>query len=381
MGFSSSPAFGPAGSTGRRVVRVSSKHATPELPLLEEAATELAALDEFQLLPASAVDTEGFGAAWTPVTAIPPSPEEAEEGSSSASDDWTPDAREGEASLTFAPPAAAVEAAALVRDGEPPAEEMPASDLQAIEVAGQIAPGSYVPMWCRALPAGDGQTTMIVPVADGWMDLACLQPEHVAHGVTKLWCWVQQDTSGQVMVVPCLATEADVLQHQGHLYDSTDAVLHAIGEATAAEPSAPAWSGGQRQPCGATTLCIEGLPAAMTQEEFLEVLDREDCSGLYDFVFLPAPGPSDRKALVNFSMPSGAAALADRLQGRCRVGGQDAAAGGCQASLSRAPQGLDALVAAFSDSPENAPEVREELRPQLFEGGWPKPVPAGRSRP
>lgn len=388
MGIPSSPHFGPRMQS--RGVYVNSKHATPELPLLEEAASELACLDELQLLPASVVDLQRSDS--TPTTAIPASPE-AEDSDDSYGEACEWPHEPSQHLVAAAEKAAQEEQAKQGEKTQKPLEQeaaaaAAAAALAPVPVAGGCSEG-YVAMWCRMCTLEDGQM-MVVPFADGAGEEL---PEGVSAGqaagsIMKLWCWAQPTEGGAMMVVPCTGKGLDA---DPQIAESPEPAESPCSKAVDLEHGPvrplgsyePEWNKGPYWPFNAapTTLSITGLPEELVQEDLIEALDREELSGLYDFVFLPPktqPRDADRKAVVNFARHEHALACAARLHGRTSWGG--AGRGECQVSWSLPVQGLDALVQVFRDAPENDPEVEEESRPQLFEGGWPKLLPRRSAR-
>jgi len=351
MGIPSSPHFGSAW-TGREFV--GSKHQSPELPLLEEAASELACLDELQLLPASVVELKRTDS--TPTTAIPASPHvEDFDDSGEEAAEWTP--------VTARDEAGRAEQGAQPRAGARAA-------LAPIDMPAPVAEGLCA-MWCRMEAAAAG--TLVTPVADA--SGGDNPPPSLAEAlgcVVKLWCWVQRDSEGALMVVPCtgkgLGASPDLAEASGR----SDAESACAPLAPPCGSYEPEWKSGPYWPFNAapTTLCATGLPDSITQEDLVEVLDREEFSGFYDFVFLPAApeqGQSQRKALINFTRHEYAVAFASRLQGRTSWG---AAGRGdcCQVDWSMPLQGLDALVQVHCGARRGAEE-----QPALFADGWPRP--------
>mmetsp|Transcript_94281 Transcript_94281/g.184868 ORF Transcript_94281/g.184868 Transcript_94281/m.184868 type:complete len:393 (+) Transcript_94281:142-1320(+) len=384
MGFSSSPGFRPRAGI---VVRVTSKHATPELPLLEGAASELAGLDDVQLLPAAAIDAEGFlveadfdddaVAAPTPATAVPASPEDEEDAFSAGASEGSEEL--ADASEVWTASTRAAEDAVAARGCCSEAAD-------SIRVAAGIgAEGGYVAMWCR-MYANEQGDFIVQPLADGALDASEVQAQQESGpgSVAKLWCWAQPQQGGTT-VVPCTAQMPMPV-----VYSVDESSEGQTPPQLAAVNVPPRWRDmtksdrgrfGMRECSAATTLVLGGLPDEMTQEELLEVLDRMELSGLYDFVFLPPlvadagkPSSAPRVAHVNFSAPEHATNAAELLRGRERFGCRAAAPGGCQVSCPSDMQGLTALTKAFRDSPENAPHLEDELRPQLFVSGWPEPL-------
>lgn len=134
---------------------------TPELPLLQEAASELACLDEVQPLPASVVDLKR--SCLTPTTAFPASPQLEESGEEETNvektiSEWLPrgatdagEQPERREELATAPP--------------PPPLAAMGPPLEAVALAGAVAQG-YMAMWCRIdIVAED--SALITPFAVG----------------------------------------------------------------------------------------------------------------------------------------------------------------------------------------------------------------------
>jgi len=333
MSIPSSPLF------GRKRVMINSKHATPELPVLQGAAAELFSLDEFGLLPAAAIDhgDEDFSLFTTPTTAMPSSPDEEESEHEVDGESPAPEHEVENASFGFQPIPAAV-----------PAE------------------GGYMPMWCSMQPA-EGGSMMVVPVADGTVD--CLPDDlnllQATGSLIKLWCWVQPDGNGGMFVVPCTDRA-----------DEGPEFLEAA--ASMMTSKLPEWSAGPYWPFNSapTTLEITSLPEDLTQEDFLEILDREEASGLYDFVFMPsisATASGSRFAVVNCTSNDHAETLVEKLRTRT-FRGIDGCRQQCEVSWASV-QGLDEMVEICRDAPENNEETLEQLRPQLFSKGWPVSMP------
>lgn len=294
---------------------------TPELPLLEEAANELANLDEFQLLPAAAVDVKDSA---TPTTALPASPdnEESEDDGASVPGTVWPD---GAASW-----------AAWPQHAVP-----------------QLPVGCYMPMWCWTYPT-EGGNMFVMPYADGMSDEP---PEALdAEGIfLKFMCWAQPGGTSGVPAVTCA---------EAMLPQASPPPCSSLG------PWAGPGAGGAAAALP-TTLCIVGLPKELTQEDLLEVLDREELSGFYDFVFLlPASqvSGSQRSAVVNFTGHEHALSLAAKLRGKTDWGVGNSEEG-CEVVWSSPLQGLDELLEAHreAEGPGGAP--------QLFVQGWPAPLP------
>lgn len=354
-----------------------SKHATPELALLEGAAHELANLDEFELLPAAVVD---MVEAVTPTTAAPTSPD------GETSEDECEAAPQGAHGWSQEPPD-------FQPGGDVPGAVPAASAFQPAAPAEMAfePQGGYMAMWCWMQHMEDGRMT-ISPFAPASMEDVEEEPPEcpIAGGCgtcIKMWCWVQPNGAGSMMVVPC----TDRLPSGAAQQPETPAA--AAEEEWAPPPPppgsyVPAWVPGPYWPfnISPTTLSLSNLPDDLTQDELLEILDREEFSGLYDFVFLPAacagsgsaPAQGPRCALVNLIKHQHALSLAARLHGKTAWGGGDRRRA-CEVTWSLPIQGLEELVQTFRDAPENSPDVEESLRPQLFERGWPTPLPPPRT--
>lgn len=237
--------------------------------------------------------------------------------------------------------------------------------------------GQYAWMVCHVQLATveDGAfVTSVVP---------CTTQEAVAFaqaagGVMEMWCWLQPDGHGSMMAIPC-----------------NDRPLHMVEKApTAAElacapaPPAtgsyrPAWVVAPRGHVTSppTTLVFSNLPSGLAQEALLEVLDRADFNGFYDFVFLeadPDTGLTCGTAVVNCTRHTYALSMAAQFHGRMSwpTRGEDTETNPCKVLWSSSLQGLESLISSFRDHPLNQAASLEELRPQLFKEGWPLPFPA-----
>mmetsp|Transcript_130102 Transcript_130102/g.324349 ORF Transcript_130102/g.324349 Transcript_130102/m.324349 type:complete len:374 (+) Transcript_130102:114-1235(+) len=364
MGIPSSPHFGLSPCVAQALS--AAKHAaTPELPLLQEAASELASLEGFQLLPASVL--ERSESTTTPTTALPASPHEEDSEASSPADDVLL-----EALAPQAEPAIPKQEDEEVRD-EPTRSRF----VSMAPVAALVDPaGGYVPMWCTIRNLEEGNM-LIIPCADGSSN-EMPDPRAIPDDsrLVKLWCWAQPNGQGGMMVVPCTGKEAEVRAEDAPAAESACAPVPPTSDTCIGMPQ---WPEGPYYPLNAapTTLSISCLPKDLTQEELLEVLDREEFSGFYDFVFLPEksePCQSERHALINLVRHEYALTLASRLQGRTFWGVGDRTRS-CEVTWSQPVQGLEALIQVYRDAPENHANVEEHLRPQLFSKGWPVPMP------
>mmetsp|Transcript_62921 Transcript_62921/g.180384 ORF Transcript_62921/g.180384 Transcript_62921/m.180384 type:complete len:237 (-) Transcript_62921:391-1101(-) len=223
-----------------------------------------------------------------------------------------------------------------------------------------------MPMWCNMRPA-EGGSMMIIPVADGSED--CLPDDlnmlQATGSLIKLWCWVQPDANGGLLVVPY----TDRADEGPELPEAAASMMTSqLSE----------WSAGPYWPLNAapTTLEITNLPEDLTQEDFLEILDREEASGLYDFVFVPsisATASGSRFAVLNCTSNDHAETLATKLRNRT-FWGIDGCRRACEVSWASV-QGLAEMVEICRDAPENDENTQEQIRPQLFSNGWPALMP------
>lgn len=306
----------------RRRVVISSKHATPELPvysatpelpLLEGAAFELSTLDEWGLLPAAAIDQGDFFDTWTPTTAVPASREEQSE-----EEEGLEEHELDNPTMPFVP-----------------------------------ANSAYEQVWCSVRLARDGHV-MVLPVAEG---SAQILPSD--RSLIKLWSWVQDDGQGGRLVLP--STER---VGEGPSLQEVAAPLLA---SQAQEPSCCIGS-------GPTTLRVADLPEEITQDDFLEILDREEASGLYNFVFLSSstilPFGPRRAAVVNCISAACAQSLAEKLSARTFWGAGSRRS--CEVSWFGV-QGIGGLVEYFQGYSQQSGE--DDVQPLLFADGWPGKMP------
>lgn len=382
------------------------KIATPELPLLEEAASELAGFDDFQLLPSAAIDCEHpWGWESTPATTIPASPETGDSGEDqeSASED------EHELSAAAAPfwpnepshcsqlhgKGSFLDRLDLDRRKQQMAGSsgpllfatvdsqdcggVPVGDCCWQQVTDELEPeDSYRPMWC--ILEQDAGATRVIPFIDGMM----CEPPTDGRTYMKLWCWTQVQATGGMIIVPCTtkgATDdlekADLAWLPPPLSLDDSAVIACAPPSPAPDSYMPEWFSGPIWPFNAepTTLKLTGLPDELTQEDLLEILDREEFNGYYDFVFLPEKvrdHDNERYAIVNLIGHQYGRALAARLHGKISWGVCDCACP-CVTTWALPYQGLPDLVRVYRHVPENALDVPAHLRPQIFSKGWPVP--------
>jgi hypothetical protein len=390
-------------------VHLSSKNPTPELPLLEEAASELAAYDELDLLPAAALDVECAHAAQaTPPTTLPATPFEEDSCSSCGSDgpDFTPlfpnesplrvcekntfldlkGKKVGDCALRTRSMSDFTGLRNLKEGG---VTEVPISSLRLPEIlqtqqTSQVSftsvpeelvlqDGECVPMWCRIQCANGAMC--VTPVAGGDEHNPPGAIDHGSWG--RLWCYVQVRETG-TLVVPCTDKCMEDINKIDGSYPTlapSQAVEDVAMQLLHEETYNPPWEAGPYWPFNAapTTLVLGNLPDELTQEDLLEILDRESLSGLYDFVYLPDnTNKHERYALVNVTQHEFGLIVAARFHGKSSWGVCDGTRA-CNVTWSLSTQGIADLVLVYRDSAENQPDVPEDLRPQLFSGGWPVP--------
>jgi hypothetical protein len=119
-----------------------------------------------------------------------------------------------------------------------------------------------------------------------------------------------------------------------------------------------------------TTLSLKNLPNELDAEDMLEVLDREEFSGLYDFVFVVGNG----SAVVNLVGHEHGQRLAALLHGRTRWNGIETTQR-CEVEWATHLQGRDALVSFYREHAANRADAPEDRRPLLFANGWPEAFP------
>merc|ERR1712032_73069 len=125
-----------------------------------------------------------------------------------------------------------------------------------------------------------------------------------------------------------------------------------------ADSFVPAWdqgpSWGDFEP---TTLTLAKLPLELTQEVLLEILDRQELSGFYDFVFLVADDSCTTAkhslAVINFTRHRYALAVAAKLHGR-KTWGTASERDRCEISWSFPLQGLADNVEHYRNHPMNS---------------------------
>jgi len=473
--------------TRRSAVSWNKHSATPELPLLQEAAHELAALGEFDLLPAAVVDTLGKLEAETPATGAPQSHDDfenrSEEDESEEDEDenvlnlhgrdyiMSPDRRifvkhgfiDGEVREEVRRVRASSAPPSCKYATQPQADQQQATEAEDLQVP---TCGMYAAWWCKL--EQDRSGVQIRPLSNGRVDEAAIEDELAQApkdiSFMLLWCWLQPEAEeGRLRVVPCTTEDSAVFQYP-HEPCATDraevaarALRAAVTRAAAArdeadvaqrfyigdglddpntphfrmqsdgsseDQSAPRWSdevdevssteassvndaeeavraetettasvvsdedfappappSGSYEPKWApgpdlassapTTLVLSNLPAELEQDDLLEVLDRMEFSGCYDFVsLLPKEGSSRRSAVVNLTRHTWGLRLAAWIYGKADWGeGIGDGVSPCEVAWSTTDQGLNDLVRRYRDAAMDE-EVPEEERPVLLSRGW-----------
>jgi len=256
-------------------------------------------------------------------------------------------------------PPAAVESRALP-------EEFIASNLTDSPQEPVLA-GWYEPMWCSVQRTNMGDAVILpCPMRSG------ATPEEEAAGtLVELWCWLQPTTT-VTQVFPCTVheTECDL---------TSSAELACAPASPPAGSFVPPWDPGPY--LGSfmpTTLTLAKLPLELTQEALLEILDREELSGFYDFLFLVADDScttaKHSEAIINFTRHKYALAAAARFHGR-RAWGTCSENDPCEIRWSFPVQGLTDNVEHYRNHPVNSYAAPRERRPAIFKNGWPEAFP------
>lgn len=188
------------------------------------------------------------------------------------------------------------------------------------------------------------------------------------------WCWMVQDE----------ATGAWMMMYEvyspSRFPAEADTVAHLPPLPEGQEPYRPKWVYGSSWPFNhaPTTLILENLPQELTHAELLAVLDTAGFRSLYDFVFLPVnlrTGKNQGQAIVNFTRHSYGSALAARIHGFSGWGVADDGKP-CQVKWSLPLQGLVEHIENYRNHPTMHESVPEAFRPTLFLDGWKVPFPA-----
>lgn len=248
-------------------------------------------------------------------------------------------------------------------------------DMSSLLSADTYGNGVLIPMLCRIWrDVGGGMS--VVP---------CMGDDVAADGEFEVfWCSMQRQQDGTALLTP--STDASAC---GIDIDASGNPLASTTEVPGAPKRplqgsyAPTWIYGSQWPyCSApTTLVLNHLPDDLLQEDLIEILDKEDFSGFYDFLYLPADLESGRNlgyAIVNLTRHEYGLALAASIHGRTSWCGASTSA--CQVSWSLPVQGLKQLLEHYRNHPANHESVPEDKRPTYFCGGWPRAFPPGESQ-
>lgn len=396
----------------RTKVLFSSKTATPELPLLEEAADQLADLDDSQLLPAAAIDTE---CAFTPGTTVPGSPDNDDDQSSVGTDGqstfvpvWrderTPteflfvkntfldyESDDKESPVDGSRRRSVSDFTGLARFDANSVREVCLSDLQLPlpQRPNLIEPDAvheaaepnvqYVPMWCHVECGADGSSYVTpyemvdtseipsyhcdhTPWLDSW-NLDTFNPQAYSAETWAPWC---PESASNGYYAAQSTTEMTLKKEVSELKQELGPLKEKLAKSeAAAEKKAMAASSEEKTTTAKadpTTLLIKYLPAEICEQEHLaEVLDRLEFSGFYDFVCV-WKAEKGCSALVNFTETKYGRRLARKLHGKTTWGCW-ASDRECDVMWSQDVQGLDALVRDYKDTPGAC----------LLQDGWPVP--------
>jgi hypothetical protein len=351
------------------MVFFSSRNPTPELPLLEEAASELAGLDDLELLPAAAfdVDCHWHRAHETPATTLPASPHD-EDACSSISDEHHPaeDYKQSHSLVPLWPDAPLLHEHLCIKNTfvelDEQMDEAPITRSRAVSDFTGLR--DY-----EAL----GVTEAIV---DSFRRSELAEEQFHAAAISRL-----ELSEPQVQFVPMWVPieYVDDAWNSGMPLASATMEWGTLYSPECNSMQAPSHCWPLKAP--PSTLILSHLPIELTLEDLLEVLDREEFSGLYDFVFLPGVDAASRSryAIVNLTKHEHGLELAARLHGKSDWG---IAVGECTCEVTWYPrvQGLSELIRVYRDAPENQPEVPEGCRPQIFSEGWPVSFPPHESQ-
>lgn len=256
-------------------------------------------------------------------------------------------------------------------------KESPLRDIGLHELSEQCLPeashyglGEYVPLWCKISRSSHGSflepTSMPAVSGAEQPQLSAEDEKNGVLGYMPLWCWKQLDRDGDYQVVICTDKEP-LLEAQEPMSKAEEACAPPCPATGAYRPR---WMYGPCYPFNVepTTLHIENLPEDFTVEDVSLALDGLELSGLYDFIVVFEDG----SAVVNFVRHRYALNCAASLQGKYKREETDEA---CVVTWDQNIQGLNELVAFYANHSCNSPDAAEDMRPQLFVKGWPKPVP------
>lgn len=382
------PRRGQVAFSSKNPTPILNKTPTPELPLLEEAASELAGFDDFDLLPTAAMDCQHPWGVSTPATTLPASPEVVDSSEEQVSEN---DHEETHDAVPFWPDTqtwpqmwaedqscynwAGVGQGHGFRDEATGVFCLPSTALP------QTSAESYIPMWC--LVENTDGLMRVTPCLDA---MACNPPDDDGTYM-NLWCWTRVEATGETVIVPCTDKNVSNASEQPDLaWLSPPSSVKAIDASEGApEPPpqgayVPEWVSGPVWPFNAqpTTLKLSGLPRELTQEDLLEILDREEFNGYYDFVYLPEDvrdTSDERYATINLTAHKYGLALAARLHGKKSWGVGDGSCS-CTVTWSMPYQGLADLARFYRDKFKDDLKDSSHLHPQIFSRGWPVPFPS-----
>lgn len=130
-----------------------------------------------------------------------------------------------------------------------------------------------------------------------------------------------------------------------------------------------------------TTVMMKCLPANISNDQLLSIIDAEGFAGSYDFFYLPV----DFKNLaglgycfVNFEEARVAECFLAHFQGFSSWGMQSERV--CLTTWSEALQGRNAHIERYRNSPVMHPSMPDHCKPKLFENGKPITFPAPTAR-
>jgi len=140
----------------------------------------------------------------------------------------------------------------------------------------------------------------------------------------------------------------------------------------------PKWAYGPRWPFNRapTSITLSNLPFQLTQNELIQVLDREGFCGFYDFVFVPCCFQTGRNygtAIVNLTSHRHGNALAARFHRFCDWGCGNRRP--CEVKWSLPLQGLAEHMETYRNHEAMHENVPEAFRPMMFVEGWQVPFP------
>jgi len=142
---------------------------------------------------------------------------------------------------------------------------------------------------------------------------------------------------------------------------------------------APEWTYAHSWPFShaPTSLRLGSLPAELTQEDLLEVLDKRGFSGFYDFVFVPTDahtGCGLGYAIVNLTRHTYGLSLAAQLHGFNSWGISDSEEP-CEVEWSATFQGLAESIGYFREHAVDSTDMFDEGMPLVFSNGFQVPFP------